>query len=179
MALELHEHQGNAVHEPHQVAAAPMQGAVHPQLLGGNKTVHLGMAEVEYLRELGIGHPVLSDLPHGDAIAQHLVLGLVGLQRGIAHERLRECLNCLGDIRFIHPFVELYERIFEVTFQQHIAVAFASKRAVSAKLFFVVAVMDVPAEAREQLAGRLLHGLLFGITVFGHLGSPASYLCGR
>lgn len=156
-----------------------MQGAVHPQLLSGHETVHLGMIEVEHLGELGMGHAVRADLPHGNAIAQHLVLRLVDLQQGIAHEGLFKRFNGFGDVSFIHPLVELDERFLEVALQQHIVVAIAPKGAAGPELLIVKAVVDIPTEAREQLAGRLLHGLFFGITVLWHIGPPTSYFCGR
>ena len=158
VALEFHEYQRDAIHKPNQVAPAAMQRAVYPQLLSSYEAVHFWVIEVEYLGEFSAWCAVRIEFPYGNAVAQHFVLGLVGLQQGIAYERLRKRFDRLSSIGFVHPLVKFEQGIFKVAFEQHVAVALAPERARTPQLFLVEAVMNFPSHARQKLACGLLHG---------------------
>ena len=159
--LELNEQQGYAVHEAHQVGPLVVDpvGAVHPHLLDGGEAVVLRVLEVEDLRLLGVGAPVVANELHRDAVAQHLVLLLVSLQGRVGRERRQQGVGGLLALLRIKPLVQLGERIEQLGAQHDLTVARAPECAVLPELFFVPGVDKIPAKRVQPVSCWLLDSL--------------------
>ena len=165
VALELNEQERHAVHESHQVAAPPVHGTFHPKLLGGHEVVVLRELEVEHHGAVFACAPVWHLAIHGNAVAKHPVLLLVGGEQRVADEDLLERGESACALLFGQMLVQLDQGVHEVAFQEHFLVRVAPKGTVGPELLLVIAIEDVPFKfVAEQLSGGDLDGCFFRVS---------------
>ena len=167
--LQLHEQERDAVDETDQVRAAAVERPLDPQLADREEVVVLGVPEVEDAQ--GTGLHATARVPIRDlyAVAQEIVLLLVGLQRGLGRARLDDGADGVVDGFAGQAGVERIERRSEVAREHHLFFAGPAQRPVRSEGLGVVAIKRVPSEPLfEVLGGGLLDEGVFAIEHRAH-----------
>ena len=179
-ALELDEHQRQAIDVADHVRAAQPQAPTHPQLPHGLKAVVAGAVEVDqaqaFIHQPADAAWVGAAVLHRHALAQQRVFLLVEGDQGLGDVVLQHLRQRLAVSLGWQARVEALQGGQHLAAQHHLGILAAAQQAVLAKVFVVLGKHGLPAERLlQQLGRRRLDQQVFGIIPPGHLVDSLPY----
>ena len=167
--LQLHEQERDAVDEADQVGAAAVERPLDPQLAHREEVVVLGVVEVEDAQSARLHAAARVPIRDLHAVAQEIVLLLVGLQCGLGRAHFDDGADSVVDRFARQARVERIERLPKVARQHHLFLADPAQRPIRSERLGAVSVYRVPAEALlEVLRGGLLDEGVFAVKRRAH-----------
>ena len=106
VVFQLHEKQGDAVDEAHDVGTAAIEVAMHPQLTHAEELVLIGRIEVDDLGAHLFGLAGGFYARHGHTVPEILILLLVDLHQRLAAHAFRHALHGFLQLLLSEPRVE-------------------------------------------------------------------------
>ena len=162
--LQLHEQERDAVDEADQVGASAVERPLDPQLAHREEVVVLGVVEVEDAQATRLHAAARVAIRDLHAVAQEIILLLVGLQCGLGRAHLDDGANGVVDGFARQARIERIECLVEVAREHHLFFTGAAQRPVRPEGLCVAGVDRVPAESfLEVVGGGLLDERVFAI----------------
>ena len=167
--LQLHEQEGDAVDETDQVGAASVERPLDPQLAHREEVIVLRIVEVEHAQGTRLHAAPRVPICDLHAVAQEVVLLLVGLQRGLGRAHLDDGADGVVDRFARQARVERTERLAEVAREHGFLLAGPAQHPVRSEGLGMVGVDRLPVERLlEVLGGGLLDESVFAVERRAH-----------
>ena len=170
VALDLNEHQRQAVDKTHQVAAALERTVVHPQLTHHQKVVALGLSKVDH-RHMHIVARFATGGLDRDAVAQALPVRFIVLQQGLGGVGIQQLVAGHGQL--FAPFgcdrqvrVQAGQCGVQVAHQHRFVRTLAAQQRVGTESLGIEGVHRTPAQVfLQQPRRRFLDVVVFRIRI--------------
>lgn len=172
-ALELDEHQRQAIHIADHIRPAQPEPAAHPQLAHGKVAV-LGRVIEADQGEAPVYQPTRR-IPILDRhpLAQQFVLLLVHLHEALGDVFLHHLRQCLAVGILRQAGVQAFEGGQHLADEHHLGIVLATQQAIRAEVFVVLREHRVPTKLFfQQLGCRRLDQGVFRVVFFCHSSSP-------
>lgn len=160
--FQLHENQGDAVHETDDIRPSPVQRPLHPQLLHREEMIPFRMEEINQHGAPFLRGPVPAPYRNGDSVTEKSIFLLINLKERCRGQVPLQYLCGLPDLGLRHPRIQPGHSRMEILRQQRVPGALPSEGAVPAE-GLLLCHDHGPAQLLQQLARRIADHYIFRI----------------